>query len=160
MRRRGDLDAKCASKMYFQPRFSLSNSSGTGGLKRLKNREVLEGLNERNILRKLRRRFIKSFLDLIILDRVESAPHINGYAIIEYIFQKFNILVSSGSVYSTLYAMEREGLIKGVWNGRKREYSVTPKGKKIINAIRERVYILNSLFQEFITQKQEVSTYT
>jgi len=119
----------------------------------------LQNLNEKNILKKLRRRFINEFLDIIILDRVESVPYINGYAIIEYIFQRFNILVSSGSIYSTLYAMEREGLIEGVWKGRKRIYNITPEGKEIIKTIREQVNIITSLFREVITQKQEYTPY-
>jgi len=121
----------------------------------MRKRGYLEDLNERNILRKLRRRFVSSFLDIIILDRVESTPYTNGYAIIEYVFQKFNILLSSGSVYSALYAMEREGLIVGRWNGRKRVYHITPEGKKIIRTIREQINVINSLFQEVITQKHE-----
>jgi len=119
----------------------------------MRKRGFLKDLNERNILRKIRRRFINEFLDLIILDRAESA-YINGYAIIEYVFRKFNILVSSGVVYSTLYAMEREDLIEGAWSGRKRIYRITPEGKKVIKTIRERFDIINSVFQELITQKQ------
>ena len=102
---------------------------------KMRKEKLLQNLNEKNILKKLRRRFINEFLDLIILNRVESVPYINGYAIIEYIFQKFNILVSSGSIYSTLYAMEREGLIEGVWKGRKRIYSITPEGREIIKTV-------------------------
>ena len=116
---------------------------------------LLEDLNERNVLRKLRRRFVNGFLDIIILDRVESVQCINGYAIIEYVFQKFNILLSSGSVYSTLYAMEQGDLIVGEWKGRKRVYHITPKGKKIIKTIREQIVLMSSLLQEIITQKQE-----
>ena len=119
----------------------------------MRKRGFLKDLNERNILKKIRRRFINEFLDLIILDRAESA-YINGYAIIEYVFRKFNILISSGVVYSTLYAMEREDLIEGAWSGRKRIYHITPKGKKVIKTIRERFDIINSVFQELITQKQ------
>ena len=125
----------------------------------MKKRTFLEDLNERNILKKMRRRFINEFLDLIILDRVESTPYINGYAIIEYVFRKFNILVSSGVVYSTLYAMEREGLIVGTWSGRKRIYQITPEGKKIIKTIREQFDAINSIFQELITQKRESTLY-
>jgi len=119
----------------------------------MRKRGFLKDLNERNILKKIRRRFINEFLDLIILDRAEFA-YINGYAIIEYVFRKFNILVSPGVVYSTLYAMERAGLIAGRWNGRKRVYHIAPEGKKVIKTIRERFDIMNSIFQELITQKQ------
>ena len=124
----------------------------------MRKRGLVEDLNKRDILRKLRRRFVNEFLDLIILDRVESASYTNGYAIIEYIFQKFNILVSSGSVYSTLYAMEREGLIVGAWSGRKRVYHITPAGKRVIRIIREQIDLITSLFREIITQKRESNT--
>jgi len=108
---------------------------------------------KKDVLKKLRRRLIHDLLDLIILNKVKSTPTINGYAIIEYIFQKYNILVSSGIVYSTLYALEREGLITGVWNGRKRIYKITPQGKEIIKTIKEKINVINSLFQEIITPK-------
>jgi len=113
----------------------------------MRKRGFLEDLNEKNILKKIRRRFINEFLDLIILGMAEST-YINGYTIIEYIFEKFNILVSSGSVYSTLYAMERECLIEGAWIGRKRVYRITAKGEKLIKTIREKSDIINSVFQE------------
>ena len=107
-----------------------------------------------NILTKLRRRLINELLDIIILDRVKSNPNITGYAIIEYLFQRFKILVSSGIVYSTLYALEREGLIRGAWKGRKRIYKITPAGEEIIKILREKSDIISSLFKEIITQNK------
>jgi len=109
---------------------------------------------EKDITKKLRRRLINELLDIIILNRVESNTYVTGYAIIEYLFRRFNILVSSGSVYSTLYALEREGLIKGVWKGRKRIYKITPEGEKMIKILREKTDIISSLFREIITQNR------
>jgi len=107
---------------------------------------------EKDIIKKLRRRLINELLDIIILNRVESNSSITGYAIIEYLFRRFNILVSSGTVYSTLYALEREGLIVGSWKGRKRIYKITPYGEEIIKTLREKSDIISSLFQEIMTQ--------
>ncbi len=59
----------------------------------------------------------------------------SGYDIIGFIHNKFRMLVSSGTVYSLLYSMEREGLIKGRWNQRKRVYMLTEKGEETIKAI-------------------------
>ncbi len=59
----------------------------------------------------------------------------SGYDIIGFIHNKFRMLVSSGTVYSLLYSMEREGLIKGRWNQRKRVYMLTEKGEETIKAV-------------------------
>ena len=109
---------------------------------------------DRDIIKKLRRRLINELLDIIILNRVESNPYITGYAIIEYLLLRFNILVSSGSVYSTLYALEREGLIKGIWKGRRRIYKITPEGEKMIMILREKSDVISCLFREIITQTE------
>ena len=110
--------------------------------------------NEKNVIKKLCRRLINELLDIIILNKVESDPYITGYAIIEYLLLRFNILVSSGSVYSTLYALEREGLIKGVWKGRRRIYKITPEGEKMIMILREKSDVISCLFREIITQTE------
>jgi len=116
--------------------------------------------NEKDVIKRLRRRLINELLDIIILNTVEYNPYITGYAIIESLFRRFNILVSSGSVYSTLYALEREGLIKGVWKGRRRIYKITPEGEKMIRILREKSDIISCLFREIITQTEHYYTST
>lgn len=54
----------------------------------------------------------------------------SGYDIITYIHNKHGFLVSSGTVYSLLYALERNNLIEGIWIDRKRVYKLTPKVPK------------------------------
>ncbi len=85
----------------------------------------------KNILRQLQKRTLKNFMDILILSELKKAP-MSGYDVITSIFDKFNFLPSSGSVYSLLYALEREGLIKGGWNGRKRIYNITSRGIEIV----------------------------
>jgi len=107
------------------------------------------------ILKQLRRRFTKGFLDLIILAKLSSGDYINGYALIEYIHQKYRIFLSSGTVYSTLYAMERNGLIKGVWKERGRFYHITPEGKEVIQIVAEKIDNIKFLFGQFeLTDKK------
>ena len=74
---------------------------------------------ELSILKKMYRRLIKSFLDVLILSEMRNGPT-SGYDIITFIHNKFDLLVSSGTVYSFLYSLERNGLIEGKWNSRKR----------------------------------------
>jgi len=123
-------------------------------VKNMRKEKVLK--KEGNILTKLRRRLINELLDIIILSRIISNPGLTGYAIIEYLFRRFDILVSSGVVYATLYALERDGLIKGVWTGRKRTYTITPKGEKVVETLREKGEIISSLIKEIITQKSSL----
>jgi len=59
----------------------------------------------------------------------------SGYDVISFIHNKFNLLVSSGTVYSLLYSLERNGLIEGSWDERKRVYRLTEKGAKTIETI-------------------------
>jgi len=83
---------------------------------------------------KLRKRTIKSFMDILILAELKNGS-MSGYDIIGFVHKRFGILMSSGTVYSLLYSMEREGLIKGVSNQRKRVYILTEKGERNIQVV-------------------------
>jgi DNA-binding PadR family transcriptional regulator len=87
------------------------------------------GKVEGKILRKMHERIIKNFMDIIIMTELRNRSF-SGYDCISYIHSKFNLLVSSGTVYSLLYSLERNGLIEGVWEERKRVYKLTSKGEK------------------------------
>jgi DNA-binding PadR family transcriptional regulator len=79
-------------------------------------------------------RIIENFIDIIIMTELRNAS-LSGYDISSFIRNKFNLLVSSGIVYSLLYFLERNGLVEGVWEERKRVYKLTPKGEKTINTL-------------------------
>lgn len=79
---------------------------------------------------------------------------ISGYDVISFIHDKFHLLVSSGTVYSLLYSLERNGLIEGTWNERKRVYKLTEKGKKTI----ETILNANDKIQNFITALLKVQS--
>ena len=84
----------------------------------------------------IERRLITNFMDLIILRILRSNKHsMGGYDIIRYMQLNYNLLPSSGTVYSCLYAMERRGLIKARQHGRKRAYIITSHGEKTIKAL-------------------------
>jgi len=92
--------------------------------------ERLEG----KILKRMHERIIKNFMDIIIMAELKNGP-LSGYDVISFIHNKFHLLVSSGTVYSLLYSLERNGLIEGAWNERKRVYKITEKGRKTIETI-------------------------
>jgi DNA-binding PadR family transcriptional regulator len=93
-----------------------------------------EGLETSVVLKKMHRRIIKNFLDVLVLAELRNGP-MSGYDVIAFIHNKFRLLVSSGTVYSLLYSLERDELISGSWNQRKRVYKLTDKGEETIKAI-------------------------
>ena len=83
---------------------------------------------------KLRRRVIQNFMDILILTEIKKGA-LSGYDVIGLIHNKFGVLMSSGTIYSLLYSLERDGLIEGVWNQRKRVYELAEKGEQDIKTI-------------------------
>jgi len=91
-------------------------------------------LTSSKLVEKLRKRVIQNFMDILVLTEMKKGS-LSGYDVIGLIHQKFGILLSSGTIYSLLYSLERDGLIKGVWNQRKRVYELTEKGEQNIKVI-------------------------
>ena len=89
---------------------------------------------EANVLKRMHERIIKNFMDILILAELKNGA-LSGYDVIAFIHNKFHLLVSSGTVYSLLYSLERNGLIEGKWNERKRVYKLTDKGDRTIQTI-------------------------
>lgn len=84
---------------------------------------------ESKTLKKMHERIIKNFMDIIILAELRNGA-ISGYDVISFIHNKFHLLVSSGTVYSLLYSLERNGLIEGTWNEKKTRLSAYRKRQK------------------------------
>jgi len=109
---------------------------------------------EREILNEMHERMVKSFLDAIVLVKLrERGRPMSGHDVFKLVHRKFRVRISSGTVYSLLYAMERDGLIRGRWVGsrRKRVYTLTEKGEEKIKAILEaKEKILGLLVNLFI----------
>jgi DNA-binding PadR family transcriptional regulator len=112
---------------------------------------VSGGKLEGKILKKMHERIIKNFMDIIILAELKDGP-LSGYDVISLIHNRFHLLVSSGTVYSLLYSLERNGLIEGTWNERKRVYKLTEKGVKTI----ETVMGANDKLKNFVTSLLKV----
>jgi len=92
------------------------------------------GRLEGKILKKMHECIIKNFMDGIIMTKLRNGS-LRGYDVISYTHSKFNLLVSSGTVYSLLYSLERNGLVEGTWDERKRVYKLTEKGEKTIDTL-------------------------
>ena len=82
--------------------------------------------------REIRYKCVRSFLEFIILGLIKKKP-ISGYDVITYIYDRFQILLSPGTVYPTLSALEEQGYITSFNEARKRLYTLTKKGESVIN---------------------------
>lgn len=70
----------------------------------------------------------------------------SGYDVIAFIHNKFQMLISTGTVYSYLYFLERNGLIKGELEQRRRVYALTEQGKETVKAFLNSKDIILGLF--------------
>lgn len=92
------------------------------------------GMLETKVLKEMREKMVKNFMGVLVLAELKKRS-MSGYDIIGFVHDKFNLLVSSGTVYSLLYSMERKGLVEGQKNNRKRVYKLTDEGKETIKTI-------------------------
>ena len=81
-------------------------------------------------------RVVKEFLDIIILSEIKSSGELTGYDLALLLKQRFNITLSPGTVYMTMYSIERRGLIVGHNNSKKTTYGLTPNGERALAAIK------------------------
>ena len=87
------------------------------------------------VLKEMQKRIVMNFLDTIVLAKLANSKPMSGYDVINFVHEEFDVLISSGTVYSLLYSMERKGLINGEWNVKKRVYILSDKGAETINTI-------------------------
>jgi DNA-binding PadR family transcriptional regulator len=87
--------------------------------------------SETRVIKKIQERIAKSFMDIFIMQKLKTEPS-SGYDIIKCVHGKFGFFPSSGTVYSLLYSLERNGLIEASWFERKRVYKLTYKGAKTL----------------------------
>ena len=91
-------------------------------------------------------------MDILILAELNMSP-MSGYDIIGLIHKRYGLLMSSGTVYSLLYSLERNGLIKGVQNQRKRVYALTEKGEQNTKVIKKANDEIQSFLRNMLVLK-------
>lgn len=94
-------------------------------------------------------RLLREFMDVLFLAKMRNTA-VSGYDMISYIHQRFNLMVSSGTVYSVLYSMERKGLIKSKTVNSKRVYTLTPKGEATVKTISASTGLLEDFMDNLV----------
>ncbi|MCJ7425028.1 PadR family transcriptional regulator [Candidatus Bathyarchaeota archaeon] len=80
-------------------------------------------------------RLIQNFMDIITLKLLRNNHLTSGYDLIRHFHQRFHMLVSSGTVYSMLYSLERQGFLEGNFDGRRRVYRLTRQGEEFLKKV-------------------------
>ncbi|UCG44816.1 MAG: PadR family transcriptional regulator [Candidatus Bathyarchaeota archaeon] len=96
--------------------------------------------------RKLCKKAIQSFIDVLVLPKIGREP-MSGYDVIQTINDQFGVVLSPSVVYGSLYSMEREGLLKASLRGRARTYELTKKGAENLPFMSK----ANEELEDFIT---------
>jgi DNA-binding PadR family transcriptional regulator len=95
----------------------------------------------------LTKKTVRNFLDIIILIYLRENTLTTGYEMIKHLHEKFDLLLSPGTVYLTIYSLERQNLIEGNISSGKRLYKLTEKGEREVQMIKDRTYtVLSSIF--------------
>jgi len=116
------------------------------------NKNLVDPVVENEFISGLNDRIVRIFFDLFVLKKLsESCEPLSGYDFIKLVTDEFDIMLSAGSIYAVLYAMERDGLIQGKSIQRKRVYVLTKKGEETTKKIsEENEKILCSFGQLFV----------
>jgi PadR family transcriptional regulator, regulatory protein PadR len=105
----------------------------------------------------------KQLVDIEILYLLTFSPK-SGYELRKKLLSWFKINISYGTLYPHLHALEKMGLIAGTWQQKfdeaplkKRMYSLTPMGHKILNSNIESLSKISLTMQFRVTQVNWVS---
>lgn len=78
-------------------------------------------------------RFVKSFLDLFVLDLLGNSPK-HGYEIMRELKNRTGTRIGAGTLYPLLYELEERKLVAGEWNSPNRRsrkvYKITDQGAR------------------------------
>nr|MDO8044802.1 PadR family transcriptional regulator [Candidatus Baldrarchaeota archaeon] len=111
--------------------------------------------------RDLVKAIIRGMSRSIILWLVNQKP-MSGYSIVKEMKRLTGQNIHSGMVYPLLYELEENGLIVGEWSqkGRRRikNYTITEKGKKLLNKIKELFEMpVKEVLKDLIGENKQIS---
>lgn len=110
-------------------------------------------INSKNI-KIVKKQIIQSSMDILILAELNNSS-MSGYDAISFIHEKFGVLLSSGTVYSHIYSLERNGLVKGHNDKKKRIYSLTEMGEDFLkDATKTNLDLIESIKDTIINSTQ------
>jgi DNA-binding PadR family transcriptional regulator len=89
---------------------------------------------EKHVITIAKDKIMAAYLEEIILCRLRK-KQLSGYDLLLILHKGFNCYVSPGTIYSTLYSLERQKLIECTQSEKKRLYRLTDQGKATLQII-------------------------
>jgi len=83
---------------------------------------------------------------MIILNRLEECRSASGYDVIKHMQKRFNMLLSSGTVYSVLHSLEKRRLIEKMPGCGKTIYRLTDGGWRFLRETNDKKTHLQVVF--------------
>jgi DNA-binding PadR family transcriptional regulator len=111
-------------------------------------------------LKEMERRIVRSFLDVAVMCILKGSGGLNGHEILMHIHEKLGILLPPGTIYSTLYALEREQLVTGTMHSKSRTYKLTSKGQAKLREVDKMAQAFNLFMTQLCGYKMEQLTYS
>jgi DNA-binding PadR family transcriptional regulator len=90
--------------------------------------------SEWRIVQRFRIKYVTGLVNLVVLASLKNKK-MSGYDMLGLVHRTFDLPLSPGTLYPVLKSMEKEGLIMGVMNGRKRLYELTTKGESLYKSL-------------------------
>ena len=89
-----------------------------------------------NLQKEVQTKLTKGFLDLIVLQFIDSQP-MHGYQIITKIRRSFGVYLGPSTVYPLLTSLEKKGYVTSQWNMNserpRKVYKLTNEGHTMLN---------------------------
>jgi DNA-binding PadR family transcriptional regulator len=76
----------------------------------------------------IKERIVRAFLDVAILCVLDAHNELNGNRVRQLLNEKLSVILSPGSIYPALYALERKQLVERIKKGRAQVFRVTAEG--------------------------------
>ena len=95
---------------------------------------IVYSTSETEVMNEIRHNIMKTFLETFILAKLKRTSPLSGYDLTSIIYRQFKFTLSPATVYSTLYSLERKGLIGPIAanSKRKRAYRLTEEGEELL----------------------------
>jgi len=113
-----------------------------------------------NLQKEVQTKLTKGFLDLIVLQFIDSQP-MHGYQIITKIRRSFGVYLGPSTVYPLLAALEKKGQVASRWNMEgerpRKIYELTNEGKNVLNFTEKSLTLMCKTIAKDTTATVELS---
>lgn len=122
---------------------------------------ILENINKETgiqfeSLSEIKRKIMLTFLEAAIMAEMSQRAAMTVPSIIDFVLKTSDIQISPGTIYPTLYLMERKGKIKKLPNRSKKTYILTETGKKEIANLQNGTKYLQAFILKLIIRQKPI----